>query len=317
MATQKEHLKTLMKLNVFALGVMHVANRVIGSLSSGKNMLKPVNGKYYQWQYGDIFYHKYGKGSPLLLLHDLNPENSAFEWDEVIEDLSENHTLYVIDLPGCGRSAKPNISYTNYLYVLFLNRFINDVIKQQTDIIADGYSSSFVLMAALDKDSQIGYITAVNPHSFSDLIQPSDKKAVLAKNLIDSPIIGTNVYNMVMSRQNIDFRFTEEYLYNPFRSKQRFVDAFYEGSHFGESKGKYLLASFAGKYMSVDITKAVKEIGSRLTIFYGDNCENGEEIAKNYQKLNHDIKVKSIAKVKYLPSLERPEEFLAAYNIYK
>jgi hypothetical protein len=135
--------------------------------------------------------------------------------------------------------------------------------------------------------------------------------------LIDSPIIGTTVYNMVMSRQNIDFRFTEEYLYNPFRSKQRFVDAFYEGSHFGESKGKYLLASFAGKYMSVDITKAVKEIGSRLTIFYGDNCENGEEIAKNYQKLNHDIKVKSIAKVKYLPSLERPEEFLAAYNIYK
>ena len=53
--------KTLLKLDAFALGIMHISNRYLGSVAAGKNMLKPGNGKYFRWKHGEVFYHKYGK----------------------------------------------------------------------------------------------------------------------------------------------------------------------------------------------------------------------------------------------------------------
>ena len=65
MVSMKEHIKTLLKLDFLALCTMHIANRVITSFSTSKNMLKPGVGKYYKWKYGDIFYQKIGEGTPI------------------------------------------------------------------------------------------------------------------------------------------------------------------------------------------------------------------------------------------------------------
>ena len=97
MVSLKEHIKTLLKLDFLALCTMHTANRVITSFSTSKNMLKPGVGKYYKWKYGDIFYQKIGEGTPIVLLHDVNPAESGYVWFDVIESLSRNHTLYIVD----------------------------------------------------------------------------------------------------------------------------------------------------------------------------------------------------------------------------
>ena len=72
MASLKEHIKTFVKLNVFALGILHISNRFISSFSRFVNTLSSAAEKFYRWKYGDIFYHKAGEGSPIILLHDLN-----------------------------------------------------------------------------------------------------------------------------------------------------------------------------------------------------------------------------------------------------
>jgi pimeloyl-ACP methyl ester carboxylesterase len=127
MARIKEYFKTILKLDLFALGVMHCANRFISSVSLTNNMLKPGLGKYYRWQHGDVFYHKSGTGKPIVLLHHLDPSFSSYEWNEILDELNTNHTVYTVDLPGCGRSCKDSTTYTNYFYVLFLTSFIKDV----------------------------------------------------------------------------------------------------------------------------------------------------------------------------------------------
>ena len=63
---------------------------------------------------------KKGEGTPLLLVHDLNCASSNYEWKYVVDDLSKRHTVYAIDLLGCGHSDKPKMTYTNYLYVQLL-----------------------------------------------------------------------------------------------------------------------------------------------------------------------------------------------------
>ena len=87
-------------------------------------MLYCKNKHQYSSRFGDIFYTKKGHGTPLLLIHDLKCAASAAEWDSIIDSLAENHTVYALDLLGCGRSEKPKMTYTNYIYVQLINNFI-------------------------------------------------------------------------------------------------------------------------------------------------------------------------------------------------
>ena len=77
-----------------------------------------------------------------MLVHDLEPASSSYEWHEVRKRLAKNHTVYTIDLLGFGRSEKPNLTYTNYLYVQLLSDFIKSEIGHRTDILATGDAAS-------------------------------------------------------------------------------------------------------------------------------------------------------------------------------
>ena len=59
---------------------------------------------------------KQGHGSPLLLVHDIMPGASGYEWNAVENQLATEHTVYTIDLLGCGRSEKAEITYTNFVF---------------------------------------------------------------------------------------------------------------------------------------------------------------------------------------------------------
>ena len=106
----------------------HAINKFIFSTSDEHSEEDSSN--YYNWKFGNIYYQKTGSGSPLLLIHDLNHYSSSMEWDKVIDTLSREHTVYTIDLLGCGKSGKPAITYTCYLYVQLLTDFIRDIIGE-------------------------------------------------------------------------------------------------------------------------------------------------------------------------------------------
>ena len=134
----KESAKTIMKLDLLALGLMHASNRFISSIALTNNMLKPGAGSYFRWEHGDVFYHKTGSGRPLVLLHHLDPSFNSYEWNEIEDQLSASYTVYSVDLPGGGRSFKVNTTYTNYFYVLFLSAFIREVVKKKCTVICSG-----------------------------------------------------------------------------------------------------------------------------------------------------------------------------------
>ena len=48
------------------------------------------------------------------------------------------NTVYTLDLLGCGKSDKPNFTYTNFLYVQLVTDFINNVIGEKADVIVTG-----------------------------------------------------------------------------------------------------------------------------------------------------------------------------------
>lgn len=308
MSKLKTKLKTVLFVDTLALGTMYAINNTISSSALLKNILKPKSGKYYNWKMGKIFYKTMGSGAPLLLIHDLDVFSSGYEWNLMLESLKKDHTLYIMDLLGCGRSEKPGITYTNYLYVQLLTDFINDVIGEKTDVAVTGLSSSFVVMTALSNSDLIGKITMINPPSLNRLDQIPDKKSKIIRTIMSIPIIGTSIYHIKTSRQNIEYLITEKYVYNPFRTPSKHIDAYYEAAHYGRGSGKYLMASLDGFYLNLNISRALSKLENEITIIYGDKLENEKEIVHGYRKLNSKISTVSIAGTKMIPQLEKPEE---------
>ena len=106
-------LLTLAALVGTAAGVIHIANRFIDATSQLKDMLEQPHSRTYDWRFGKIFYTKQGHGTPILLIHDIMPGASGYEWNAIEKQLATEHTVYTIDLLGCGRSEKPDITYFN------------------------------------------------------------------------------------------------------------------------------------------------------------------------------------------------------------
>ena len=119
----KKSTKNLLFLTSAVIAGMHIYNRVVDSNAERKNALKVDNGHYYKWKEGNIFYTKTGTGEPILLIHDTDSGASGEEWAKVAKKLAKNNTVYTIDLLGCGLSEKPNLTYTNYLYVQLLTDY--------------------------------------------------------------------------------------------------------------------------------------------------------------------------------------------------
>lgn len=312
----KHKIKTTVILTAMAIAVMHIINKFISSAALLKNLLNAKTGKYFDWRFGRIFYTKSGQGTPLLLIHDLTPFSSSYEWNEVIKKLSKQHTVYAIDLLGCGRSDKPNMTYTNFLYVQLVSDFIKKIIGQKTDVIATGFSSSFVVMACHNDANNFNKIFMVNPNKLSKLNSIPGKRSKVTKILMDLPIIGTMLYNMLVNKNSLEYIFTEQYIYNPFRLQQKYIDVFYESAHLSEGGGKYLLSSINGLYLNTNIIHALKEINNSIFIIAGSKCSDMEDTISSYMELNPAIETAYVKDTKILPHIESADIFLEQISVF-
>lgn len=316
MKKHKYKLLTFSILITISTLVIHIINRIILASSVLKNMLHTDNSKCYEWRFGRVKYTKQGSGTPILLIHDLTPSSSSYEWRSMISALSVKHTVYTIDLLGCGRSDKPKITYTNFLYVQLITDFVKNVIGEKTDVIASGLSSSFTIMTCLNDDSIFQKIMLINPEDLSVLNQTPTKQSKIAKFLLEIPIIGTLLYNIIFAKPNVELQFTEKYLYNPFHTDQMTVDTYYEAAHTEKGNGKYLLSSIIGKYIYCNISHALKEIDNSIFIVGGKSKEGIDGTVALYSSLNKAIESELIPNTKQLPQLESPEQLLEIIRIF-
>lgn len=70
-----------------------------------------------------LYYQKVGKGQNLILLHGWANDASSF-WG-VVEELKKDFTLYLIDLPGFGRSELPKRAFFVKDYADVIKEFIS------------------------------------------------------------------------------------------------------------------------------------------------------------------------------------------------
>ena len=311
-----QKLKTFLFLSALAGTTIHVINRIEYSHSTVKNVLACNDNKYYEWRFGKIRYTKKGSGTPLLLLHDLTIGSSSYEYHKIINQLAKEHEVYCIDFLGYGLSDKPNMTFTNYLYVQMITDFIKYVIGKKTDIVACGDSFPLAIMTCHNDHEKVRNLVGINPQSLYQLNQIPSKQTRVLKLLIETPVIGTFFYNMQTTKSAITKIFQEEYFANPYNIEEKDILSYVEAAHTPDYNSKYAYASYVGKYMNANIIHALKEINNSIYIIGGKEKEDIKNLIENYSYYNSAIESCYISNTKHLPHLENPEAVLSSLEVY-
>ena len=209
------------------------------------------------------------------------------EWDKVIDTLSREHTVYTIDLLGCGKSDKPAITYTCYLYVQLLTDFIRDIIREKTDIVATGASVSFVTAACQNIADQIGHIILVCPESIRTLAKAPNHKSKLLASIINVPIYGTFIYNVGARNTALS----------------------------DSAECRYLYSSILGHYTTVNIAHCLEGLTTSIAVISGKNAPENFEKAEEYCNVLPSIEHIEIAGCGLLPQRENAGAFLEQIDI--
>lgn len=299
-----------------AAAITYVSNRLIFSASVSMGVTNIEGMQRYKWKFGDVAYIKKGTGSPILLVHDLNSISSSYEWSGVYDDLAKNHTVYAIDLIGCGYSDKPEITYTAYLYAQLLSDFIKNVIGHRTDIVITGDSAPLAIIACYSDNTLFNKIVLVNPKSPQSCSQIPGKRKNLFRTLLNAPIIGNSIYNMSVSKKAIDETCRTKLFYSSSSVTASIINAFHETAHLGGFAARHLFASAGCNYTAVSINKALGAINNSIFIIAGDHANNAKNIIREYTELNSSIESVTIPRSKHLPQLERPARFLNQLKIF-
>ena len=255
-----------------------------------------------------INYIKKGEGSPVLLVHDVSAFSSIYEWHKIIDTLARKHTVYAIDLPGCGHSEKNAITYTVYLYQLVIAAFIKRVIGQKTDIVTSGLSSAIALQLKYYDPKLINKVilsAPTKPSSIEKLPKLTDE---FVKNMMNFQITGTTLYNMYTSKIGAYIKACSQISKGNRQLKRDTYRVYHENAHIGDSKNKYLSSSLVNGFMFSREKYLIPAIDD-IYIINGYDEPDRKAIVDEFKELNKTTHVITINNAKYLPHLEKGTTF--------
>ena len=94
-----------------------------------------------------IYYQKVGKGKNLILLHGWGMDVSSF-W-QMVDFLKDNFTLWLIDLPGFGKSDLPKKTFTISDYAKIVAEFIKKNRIKKPALFGHSYGGKITIKLAV------------------------------------------------------------------------------------------------------------------------------------------------------------------------
>ncbi len=118
-------------------------------------------------QFGELSCYVAGQGPPLVLIHSLNASPSAAEMRPLFVRYVSSRTVFALDLPGCGFSARVERRYDPRLMTDALHLLAEQVRERCGDVRIDALAVSvgceFLARAAAERPPEWGRIAFVSP----------------------------------------------------------------------------------------------------------------------------------------------------------
>lgn len=288
-----------------AVGIAALANR---HLSSRARAFEPfLDGEQgtYRWRGFDIAYTELGdpEDDDVLLFHGTSAAASNHEYAHVAEQLSEDYHVIAPDLPGFGHSDRPPLLYSASLYTTFVADAIEDLTDQPPIVVASSLTGSYAALAAEKAD--IERLVLVCPTDTA-----IDGRRPSLRALLRSPIVGTGLFNLMVSKPAIRYFNSDHGYYDEGNLSAEVVD--YEWLTAHQSGARFAPASFASGFLNPDtaLEDALTAVDVPVVLVWGRNAEtspleDGRELAEVA-----DTGLVVFDRAKLLPHAEHPEEFV-------
>lgn len=231
-----------------------------------------------------LYYQVVGKGTPLLLLHGWGTDSSNF-WN-LVEPLRDQFTLWLIDLPGFGKSDPPQSSWQVMDFAKLVAQFIRENDIKHPDVLGHSFGGRVAIKLASH------YPDAVNRLILEDSAGIKPKKGVRSYFLY---ILAKFIKYLVPNIANLKVRL-RHLLYSSIESDYETVDSLRE--------------TFL-RTIDEDLRGDMKKITNQTLLIWGENdrvvsLADGKKI---YQAVPNS-RLEVIEGAGHSPHLDNPDRFV-------
>ena len=290
-----------------ALGVAATFNALIGrSVQPLENLIGGEEG-WFNWRGHRIAYTKRGAGPPVLLVHGIYATASSFEWRFNVDEFARQHTVFTIDLLGFGRSDRPAVRYSARLYLALIADFIAQVVGASAVIVASSLSAAYAIVLGARDPGRFPALVLIEPTGLVRLHKSPSAAGDVARYAVDSPVLGTAVFNAMVSRRSIRDYLERHYVDGEIVTDE-LVDAHYATAH--QPGAKYAPSAFLSWHLNLDVRRALRRLLQPSLLVWGEQAvETPVEDVRGFRALRPEMDVAILDPAGSLPHDERPDDF--------
>jgi pimeloyl-ACP methyl ester carboxylesterase len=111
-----------------------------------------------------VFVTRQGKGDPIVLLHGIAHSSDA--WSRVIPALAQRYEVVALDLPGCGRSDKPETDYSLGAQAAAVRYALDSLGLDLVTVVGHSFGGGIAMMLALQYPERVGRLAVVSSAGF-------------------------------------------------------------------------------------------------------------------------------------------------------
>jgi pimeloyl-ACP methyl ester carboxylesterase len=261
----------------------------------------------FDWRGRRIAFTRRGKGPPLLFLHGIHAAAWSYEWHDNVDYLARSNTVYTLDLLGFGRSDRPAIRYSARLYISLISDFVDQVVGDPCILIASSLSGAYAIVLAARDPQRFPAVALIAPTGLVRLNRPAGIGGEAGQLAVDSPIIGTAMFNALVSRRSIR-RYLEKTYADDSIVTDELVEIYYWTSH--QRGARHAPAAFISGHLNIDVRQALRRLTQPALLIWGEEgAVVPVEESRGFRTLKPDLEMAVLSPAGDLPHDERPDDF--------
>jgi len=272
-----------------ALGAAALFNAV--AASGVRPLANPLGGEAgtWHWRGHRIAWTRRGEGPAVLLVHGVHAAAWSHEWRRVVAPLATDHTVWTIDLLGFGRSARPATRYSAALYVALLDQFTRTVIGAPCALVGSALGGAYAVALAARDARRFPALVLVCPTGVTHLVATSTAAADAARTLLGSPLVGTALFNALVTRPGLRRRLQRTYA-DAAHVTPALVEAAHATAH--QPGARHAPAASVGQALGLNVRDALRRLEQPVLITWGRRARDvpSAELAA-YRSLRPDAEV--------------------------
>ena len=262
---------------------------------------------WFSWRGHRIAFTRRGSGSPVLLVHGIHAAASSFEWRSNVDALAARHTVYTIDLLGFGLSDRPAVKYSARLYTALVDDFVSRVIGTPTVLVASSLCAAYAIVLGARDPGRYPALVLIGPTGLVRLHRAPTAGGDVTRLAVDTPIVGTAMFNALVSRRSLQYFLEEVYVDHDLVTDE-LVDAYFDTSH--QPGARHAPAAFVTGQLNVDVRHSLRRLVQPSLLAWGEQAVMAPvEEVRGFLALKQDFELAIFDPAGDLPHDECASEF--------